>query len=349
MVQSSRMGAFWTGFAYFIAAGWSIPVVATNYVGNLSGVVLGTTLWIVGAALLASVWACAWSESRILSARRLPFSGVLMLVPPVGIVAFANPAIGAGYLFPGSGFAGLIMAIALPSGLLVRPSATIRAGAVVSVICALLNLRAPVLSPEGWRAIDTTIAKTPQDTFRSLSMIESHLAQSTSPVLIFPENVVPGWTAATDLFWSRTERTLRAKDRVVLLGATRAIATAGRAQNENRYDNVVMVFGREPQVFKQRIPVPIGMWQPFSGRGVEMNLSGPGAIDVRDHRVAIVICYEQLLMWPWIASALERPSLLVAVANDRWSRMTSIPKYRQAVGVGWSRLLSLPLYSAVNH
>ena len=55
------------------------------------------------------------------------------------------------------------------------------------------------------------------------------------------------------------------------------------------------------------------MWNPFQTRGgVVLNLLGPGTVDVGDQRAAILICYEQLLTWPMLRSAIEKPTLLIA-------------------------------------
>ena len=90
------------------------------------------------------------------------------------------------------------------------------------------------------------------------------------------------------------------------------------------------------------------MWHPFGVGGVPLNLSGRGVIRIGDQRAAILICYEQLLTWPILASTLERPTVLVAVANDYWVEQTSIPRYQVSAVRAWSRLFSLATVSAVN-
>jgi hypothetical protein len=45
--------------------------------------------------------------------------------------------------------------------------------------------------------------------------------------------------------------------------------------------------------------------------GVPLNLFGPGTISVQNQRAAVLICYEQLLVWPFVSSAFEHPTVVV--------------------------------------
>ncbi len=98
----------------------------------------------------------------------------------------------------------------------------------------------------------------------------------------------------------------------------------------------------------QRIPVPIAMWKPFSADGVPLDLFGPGTIFVHDQRAAVLICYEQLLIWPFLSSEFEHPTILITVANDYWAKRTPIPKIQNASASSLARLFGLPVLSAVN-
>ena len=109
-----------------------------------------------------------------------------------------------------------------------------------------------------------------------------------------------------------------------------------------------MIRGSENETFLQRIPVPLGMWQPFRRGGVPMNAGGPGVVAVGGERTAIWICYEQLLVWPVIQSMAERPTLILAIANDYWVSGTPVPGCQAMLAATWARLFGLPYLSAVN-
>jgi apolipoprotein N-acyltransferase len=71
-------------------------------------------------------------------------------------------------------------------------------------------------------------------------------------------------------------------------------------------------------------------------------------VDVGGQRAAVLICYEQLLAWPILRSALEHPTLLIAISNEAWTTTTVVPHVQQACARAWARLFGLPLISAIN-
>ena len=209
--------------------------------------------------------------------------------------------------------------------------------------------------------------------------MQQRARSSRARVIVFPEAVVPRWTAATDLFWQQTLSALSESGKTILVGAglptppDRRISSSALLREydfsaavaalqpshrfaalttpdslDEAYRNGVVIRGAQQGTFIQRVPVPLGMWRPFRTGGVPLNLLGPGMVKIEDQRAAILICHEQLLTWPILVSMLRNPTILVAVANDCWVEGTSIPRY-QANAVGaWARLFSLPIISAVN-
>ena len=108
---------------------------------------------------------------------------------------------------------------------------------------------------------------------------------------------------------------------------------------------VTYVFG----TYHQRIPVPGGMWNPFHPPGgVALDLLGPGTVDVGDQRAVILICYEQLLTWPMLRSAIEKPTLLIAISNEAWTSATIVPRVQHTCVRAWARLFGLPVIPAIN-
>jgi hypothetical protein len=71
-------------------------------------------------------------------------------------------------------------------------------------------------------------------------------------------------------------------------------------------------------------------------------------IEVAGQRVAFLICYEQLLVLPVLISAVDRPTLIVGMANQYWVPETSIPAGQRASLMAWFRLFALPLLIAEN-
>jgi hypothetical protein len=177
------------------------------------------------------------------------------------------------------------------------------------------------------------------------TIIESH-----ATVLLFPEHLVPHWNESTDAFWENTLASLAAQHRTVLIGA--GINQPAFPRNpfpQNRCLNVLLARGEENTVlYQERIPIPIGMWKPFSDDGVPLNLFARGTISIHGQNAAVLICYEQILVWPFLSSALEQPTILLSTSNDYWAKNTRIPAIQQSSAASWARLFSLPLLSARN-
>jgi hypothetical protein len=154
---------------------------------------------------------------------------------------------------------------------------------------------------------------------------------------------VPRWNEATELFWQPTLALLKASGKTIILGA--GISKPGT----DRFDNVLLIRGAQngPDL-PQRIPVPIGMWRPGTASGVPMHLLASGTVQVAGERAAVVICYEQLLVWPMLMSATEHPTLIVRIANDYWAVGARIPAVQKAAMRAWSRLFGIPSFLAIN-
>jgi hypothetical protein len=126
------------------------------------------------------------------------------------------------------------------------------------------------------------------------------------------------------------------------LGAAPIIAPA------RPYRNTIMVRGVQFGIFDQRVPVPIGMWNPLTDSGVPLNLLGAGTVHVAARRAAVLICYEQLIVLPALTALMDEPDVLIAIANVAWVAGTPIPDCQAAAVRCWARLFRLPIVSATN-
>jgi hypothetical protein len=113
-------------------------------------------------------------------------------------------------------------------------------------------------------------------------------------------------------------------------------------------DNTMLIVGAESAKFYQRVPVPVGMWRPFSKISVPLRLDSPGVLEIDHERAAVLICYEQMLTFPIFASMLQRPTVIVGISNTFWISHTTIPRYQATAVRGWAKLFHLPYFLAVN-
>jgi hypothetical protein len=342
-VQPSRITAGSTALVYYGAA--SLPVIAVSEVYWPSKGVLAVALWFTAAAALAVPWVVFWTRQPALKPFAATATVVLTAVPPICMVGWASPLVAAGVLFPGSAWFG-IAAIATLPGLLIHRTTRIVGFLVATTATIVLNARSePIKIPKGWEAEMTRIHRSREQDSLTDFLIEGQLQrtvmQSQARFLVFPEDAVRHWTEATDTFWSPA---LNGTQKTVLIGAGQAIP------GSSQYFNSVIVLGKQArEAVHQRIPVPAGMWNPFRPKGTfAADLLAPGTVDVGGERAVILICYEQLLAWPMLRSAVEQPTLLVAISNEAWTSSTVVPRVQRACAWAWARLFRLPLISAIN-
>ncbi len=341
-LQPTWLAAAGTSYAYYAAASLPLIGVARSYWPLLGWWAFSP--WSAAAALLSLPSILCWTPRESRRPWATAAAVALTGVPPLCIVGWASPLLSAGVLFPGSGWLGVLAALVLPSLLVsenTRGTALLTAVAA-SVIC---NLEwKPTPTPRGWEAESTCIHR--QRTADNLAeyAIEERLqtvaVSSRRTFLVFPEGAVRRWTTATAEFWSGA---------ITRSGKTLLVGAGTPLPGTRLYNNsIVIVSENRLAAVHQRIPVPGGMWNPFRRDGFAMNLLAPGTADVGGQRVAVLICYEQLLVWPMLRSAAERPTLLIAASNESWTAGTRVPAIQHACVRAWARLFGLPVISAIN-
>jgi apolipoprotein N-acyltransferase len=95
------------------------------------------------------------------------------------------------------------------------------------------------------------------------------------------------------------------------------------------------------------------MWQPWRSwfgepGGARADLFGASVTGIGGRRVAPLVCYEQLLVWPILQSMAQKPDLIVAIGNGWWTAGTDITAIQKAVSTAWARLFGLPLVVSFN-
>jgi hypothetical protein len=383
LIQPTRRWAYTSALCYYGGALWPIIPGARNFFGPRASVLETVALWIVSSLLLALPWFLVWTRDRRQLLWRAPVGLILSVLPPLGLIGWASPLTSAGFLFPGTSWFGLIGCAVATGALAWRPKPAI---VVLSILAIGINLysvsAADVPSLTGWQGVNTNFGaeskeqSSPLAEFQAAEFIQSQAVNSNARVIVFPESVVSTWTAATDSFWQDAIIRLRTAGRTIIIGAkvieaqpesafsaddfAMSIATLrsapvgpllnspSQAARWPSYRNVLIVRGHENTMFDQRIPVPVSMWKPFARSGVQLHLAGPAVLPLAGQRVAVLICYEQLLTWPILTSLLRRPTVIVAVANDYWAGGTTIPAFQLTAVRAWARLMALPYVSATN-
>ena len=325
-----------SALAYYGAASWALVPAAVAFVGRDLSALTPIFLWCCAALLLASPWALVWSPDRSQFCWRVPVALTVTSIPPLGLIGWASPITAAGLLFPGTGWVGVVAAVIFSGVLAARPRPVLPILALAVLVAHTMYPGDPT-PPIGWHGVNTNFdvsdTANPTAEYLRAQSIQRFVRMSDAHVVIFPESVITEWTEATDLFWQETTEFLRANGKTVLVGATAPMAphkgltrqsfdfsaelaslrgtapmpepfgNLGAQSASARaapYRNTVIIRGAEFGAFDQRIPVPIGMWQPFTGVGVPLNLQASGTVQLAGKRAAVA---HLLRTTPHLASA----------------------------------------------
>ena len=90
------------------------------------------------------------------------------------------------------------------------------------------------------------------------------------------------------------------------------------------------------------------MWQPWTTGGAHAHFFANPVVEFAGFRVAPLICYEQLIIWPVLQSMLHDPDVIVATGNGWWIGNTNIVAIQKASAEAWASLFGLPLVMAFN-
>jgi apolipoprotein N-acyltransferase len=266
------------------------------------------------------------------------------------------------------------------------PRVRVAVGCLAFAACGFLAINGRVRTPveastiPGWVGVNTHFGDVSQPfrDYAAATFIQQKAAESPAHVLIFPEFIVPRWSEATEAFWHRTLDRSRKRGQTLVIGAglpsnspvkdhgrtfnfaasidalergdssSLGMSPASAGSNPESVDNALLIAGASSGKLYQRVPVPIGMWRPFSNVSVPLRVNGPGVIDIDHQRTAVLICYEEMLTFPVLASMLQNPTAIIGISNSFWFDETTIPDYQAAALRGWARLFQLPLFMAVN-
>jgi hypothetical protein len=346
-IARSRRIAGLVSTAYFLAASRGLPQGVAAFYG--SDLLPGVLLWIAASSGFVFVHALLWRRAgELRQAPRYIAACILMAVPPFGILGWAHPITAAGILFPGWGWLGLV---GLAAGLSVlttryRPVAIVALSGLWIWSAASWT---PPVPPPGWKGVDLDLgASLGRDASlgRQVELVQAaHAAmQARDQLVTLPESAIGFWTPTVERVW---QESLKGGGGIVIAGASEVV--------DGGYDNVlVAITGHGGTItYRERMPVPGSMWQPWrawlgESGGARAHFFENPVVEIGGKRVAPLICYEQLIVWPILQSIAHEPDLIVAVGNGWWTAGTSIIGIQKASASAWARLFDKPLVLSFN-
>jgi len=387
LAPGTREAAFKSGFGYYAAALWPmIPGLEAYWKSNsLIPILLWIFTAFLLSLTWTAAWTShrvhyLWRAPLALVATVVPPLGIVGLASPLTGAGYLFP--GAGWT--GLAAVALLPVILLSThALSPRARAVVIGLAAGLCIASHLSYSGDAEPPSGWIAINTHFGDVsePFRDFETAQFIQQKADESSAHVLIFPEAVVPRWSEATEAFWHQSLDHCRTRGQILAIGAglpdkpvrkdretlnnlrmydfdeaievlksgsTGMIHGHEQSPLPERLDNTMLLVGAESATFNQRVPVPVGMWRPFSKVSVPLRLNAPGVLTIDRERAAVLICYEQMLTLPILSSMLEHPTVIVGISNTFWVDHTTVSRFQANALRAWAKLFRLPYLLAVN-
>lgn len=343
----TRLASALVSSSYFLAASHGLPAgVARFFAAELW---VGFGFWIAPTMLFVAVHTALWTV-RPGWAKPAGYLLVLALtaLPPVGITGWAHPLTAAGILFPGWGWWGIVGLTAGLSGL-VAPI-----GPTVAIALSGLWLWSAASGTsenvaEGWRGVDLEIgASLGRDQSlkyqHDLLNIVRQTAGGREMIVVLPESALGFWTPTVERLW-----------RDGLHGTLVTVVAGAAVVDADGYDNVMVAIDASGGhvLYHQRMPVPVSMWRPWQrwfgqAGGARASFFANPVVELSGLRIAALICYEQLVVWPILQSMLHGPDMVVLVGNGWWTTGGNIVAAQRASAKAWSDLFDIPFVISFN-
>jgi hypothetical protein len=362
LTSSGKKFAYLHAALYYLSASYGVYGGAPVFFGAVRlAPLLGLFFWLGTALSLSLPWGFLWSPSDVsprVKALRLIEILALVIFPPLGLYGWANPLLCAGYLLPGTGIIGILAVISTWVVFLRLHGAHKRAyrGFLcgVGVFALLLSFQASrglPRGPDGWESVNTQFGRLYSGSEDTLSQVERFktiaglLRKSQGKYVVLPETVAGFWGDLTEHLWNDLNEEFREAGRTYLVGAE------VYKKGTEKYFNVVQIRGANLDTIRQRFPVPISMWRPYSEKGAIASWfeKKNGLTIIDGKRVGVLICYEPYLYFPcFMTAALKNPDVLVAVSNSWWCKDTNLPVMSDNSIYSWSLLFDIPVVIAKN-
>ncbi|MDD3499085.1 MAG: hypothetical protein PHS85_01870 [Sulfurovum sp.] len=353
-----RINFFALVFGYYLAASRGLFWGTITYydITTAGGVYLA-------AALLSSLaWILFWGKTQKTRIASFLAAQAILILPPIGLIAWVNPILVAGLITPSvgrlGGFFGLVVGFGLffiliylmifglnvvkkqfytqKTIMYIMMNFVLLLGIAYDSSLHILknNSDLGIMVINSNENYETGTVSPIVDFQRQMKYLEQ-IENSKSALYLLPENALGHVTSANDLIWQNTDKTI--------------LAGASFNNDDGSYNNTLAIIfnGEIKPIYKQRVPVPISMWKPWS-TGTKADIWGKGGFVYSGHKYGVLICYEQLIMLPWIQTMLYSPDTIIAVSNLWWAKDTSILKIQEQNIQMWSLLFDKPFVFSYN-
>lgn len=343
---------------YFSAGSTALPGVVSVFFHGSAGAWLAIGAPAALAAVLAAPFLLVtpaaswlWRAASYLAAL------VLLTVPPVGMLAWMNPLLVAGTLFPSTAGIGLIATALLLAGIAAAPRHVAATLVVLSTLLGGLATRivAPPQTLPGVIALNTAMGPgrsaqdESNDTRRIAAAIGAALATPGAKAIVLPESIISSYRLVDDAILFDVGRQAARQGVDVVFGATLLTDVNATAWRDAVMGTGTLAENGSPTlVGEPRLLMPVGNWHLGLPGGATPHPFATDRGDLAGWPVAWSVCFEDTELWSHPFLLFGQPKAMVSMRNDWALKGTFSLTIQRRSAQQLARLAGVPLVVAEN-
>jgi apolipoprotein N-acyltransferase len=360
MLANMRSYAFMAVLSYYIIIGRDVPAAITQF-GDISKLI-SWSITLAYCVVVALIWSVCWHADTIKRMLGLTIAILVTSIPPLGGFITGSPLLAAGWLFPGTGLMGicllstiwLLWGATLQKKSIGAKTATSWCVAGISTLWIVsivinLNYRQPVASQV--LGISTQLPLYPQDLEsqyqRQLQLTELAFKalNQDATIVALPEEIGGFWQPRFAWMWADVDAAYTKANKTLIVGFD---------TKPDKYANTAIFMGIQPnerQTVYAKVPAPIGGWKPWSDIHAPARWMISSLVEVQGQKLAIFFCWEELVPWPWLATATmasQEQLHAVVLVNHWFAKSLDIGHNQNRSSLAWTRLFGWSHSRVVN-
>jgi len=329
--------AWFIAFIYFTCASHDLFLGIFNF--TQGHWLLSVCLPVAANALIALPFVCV-PKFRCVG---LVAAIILITIPPLGQIGWANPITAAGTLIPGLGFLSIGLFILAFCLIFIKPKFAF-AIPIFSLLTLIIPIDPTTENNHSIQPVQTSLGAlmTAKLDYHLDYQVQSELMQQpfhNVDFVVYPESALGRISAPAVDRWQRYAMQINSG----LIGGTE------RPLNDQALSNAMIYVDQShfDVVYEARVNVPYFMQR--NEPGFFRNQPGQGIFHLKGSRYGGLICYEAFITWPMLVTAFYNPQAMFIISNLWWAEHTRLVEILNMISRAWQRTFNIPLYLSVNN
>lgn len=282
---------------------------------------------VIGVSLMALMHLSLWVYRPSMVSSQIVYLAaafIILCIPPFGVLLTPSPILAAGILFPGFCVFGIVLLfgfiavamITLNSG---KHRRTVTLTALIGITATNIIYDAPV-PPINWAGVTTNIGpgSAEQDIItRRLPAFHRGMSEVVNrdvfdAVIVYPETILPYPDPVSVATLRLIHRRAIEQNLIVIFGGQGITTTPRR--------NIALFMGAAVGEHDARQPVPGIFWNPLDKTAVQSDWRPNKTYVFHDKRTAILICWEEWVIWPLLSASFADPDVVASLSNHGWAK-----------------------------